>query len=91
MPRLKKKVKKQRKTPIYNIGAASHLTGIPIYTVRWIERHELIAPHRSGGNHRLFSDEDIELLNAIRDLLDEGVNLAGIRVILRMRVHIEER
>ena len=89
MPKLRKKVPRKRKTPIYNIGAASHLTGIPIWTVRWIEKHELIAPQRSGGNHRLFSDEDIDLLNEIHDLLEEGVNLPGIRVILRMR--IEER
>jgi len=86
MPRLLKKVKRRRKTPVYNIGAVSHLTGIPIWTVRWIEKHELIAPHRTDGNHRLFSDEDIDLLNAIRDLLEEGVNLPGIRVILRMRI-----
>ena len=86
MPKLLKKVKRKRKTPIYNIGAVSQLTGIPIWTVRWIEKHELIAPHRSHGNHRLFSDEDLDLLNQIRDLLEEGVNLPGIRVILRMRI-----
>lgn len=86
MPRLRKKVQRKPKTPIYNIGAVSHLTGIPIWTVRWIEKHELISPYRSDGNHRLFSDNDLDLLGQIRDLLEEGVNLQGIRIILRMRI-----
>lgn len=81
-------LKRDRSTPIYNIGAAARLTGIAVWTVRWIERHKLICPCRSDGNQRLFSDADIELLHEIRGLLDEGVNLAGVRVILRMRFSV---
>ena len=88
MPKLLRRIQRKRKTPVYNIGAVSQLTGIPVWTLRWIERHELICPCRSGGNQRLFSDEDLELLERIRNLMEEGVNLPGIRIILRM--HIEE-
>ena len=85
MVRTFKRVAKTRKTPIYNIGAASKLVGLPIWTLRWIEKHELVAPRRTEGRQRLFSDEEIELLNEIRDLMEKKVNLAGIRVILQMR------
>ena len=86
MIRAKPKIERCPTTPIYNIGAVSRLTGLAIWAVRWIERHKLVAPKRTDGNQRLFCDRDIELLNEIRDLMAEGVNLAGVRVILRMRI-----
>lgn len=85
MVRTFKRVARTRKTPIYNIGAASKLVGLPIWTLRWIEKHKLVAPGRTGGRQRLFSDEDIERLSEIRALMEKKVNLAGIRVILGMR------
>jgi len=74
-----------RETPCYNIGTASRLTGIPVWTLRWIERHALIHPKRTGGNQRLFSENDLERLEAIRELMERRVNLEGIRIILTMR------
>jgi MerR family transcriptional regulator, glutamine synthetase repressor len=78
-------IERRRTTPIYNIGMASQLTGIPIYTLRWIEQHELISPERTRGNQRLFSDEDIDLIQEIRKLMEADVNLPGIKIILKMR------
>ena len=86
MVRVLPKLARQKTTPLYNIGAVSRLTGLPVWTLRWIEKHELLCPQRTDGNQRLFSDEDVELLLQIRDLMAEGVNLPGVRVILRMRV-----
>jgi MerR family glutamine synthetase transcriptional repressor len=86
MVQIQPKVQHKRGTPIYNIGATSKLTGLPIWTIRWIEQHEMVFPGRTDGNQRLFSDEDIELLNQIRDLMEEGVNLPGVRVIMKMQV-----
>ena len=80
-----KRVKKTRATPIYNIGAASRLVGLPIWTLRWIETHKLVRPMRTQGNQRLFSDADLEHLGVIRELMKRKVNLAGIRVILELR------
>ncbi|MBI4345308.1 MAG: MerR family transcriptional regulator [Elusimicrobia bacterium] len=79
-------LRRDKRTPIYNIGCVARLTGLAIWTVRWIERHKLVCPCRSNGNQRLFSDEDVEVLHEIRRLMEEGVNLAGVRVILRMRI-----
>jgi MerR family glutamine synthetase transcriptional repressor len=86
MARVWRRIARTRETPCYNIGTASRLTGIPVWTLRWIERHELIRPRRTEGNQRLFSESDLDLLNAIRELMEERVNLQGIRIILRMRL-----
>jgi MerR family transcriptional regulator/heat shock protein HspR len=85
MVRLLKPLKRTRSTPVYGIGAASRLSGLPIYTLRWIESHGLVRPRRTQGKHRLFSEEDIERIETIRELMREKVNLAGIQVILRMK------
>ena len=85
MVRLLKKVRQTRTTPIYSIGAASRLSGLPSWTLRWIEKHGLVKPNRTEGNQRLYSSLDIDHLGWIRGLLDQRVNLPGIRVIIRMR------
>lgn len=85
MGRLDRPVRRTRSTPIYTIGAAARLTGIPIWTLRWIEKHGLLRPSRTGGRQRLYSDQEMELLREIRGWMEQKVNLAGIRVILRLR------
>ncbi|MBI2385197.1 MAG: MerR family transcriptional regulator [Elusimicrobia bacterium] len=67
------------------MGAASRLTGIPIWTLRWIERHGLLRPSRTRGRQRLYNDFDLNRLRDIRGWMEKKVNLAGIRVILSLR------
>jgi len=76
---------------VYNISVAARLCGLPSYTIRWVEKNHLIAPNRTAGNQRLFSDAEIELLREIADLLRQSVNVQGIRVVLKLRGYrIEE-
>jgi MerR family transcriptional regulator/heat shock protein HspR len=83
--RLYRPVKRTTATPVYTIGAASRLTGIPIWTLRWIERHGLLRPSRTRGRQRLYNDFDLQRLRDIRGWMEQKVNLAGIRVILRLQ------
>jgi DNA-binding transcriptional MerR regulator len=83
--RLDRPVRRTRATPIYTIGAAARLTGIPIWTLRWIEKNGLLSPNRTSGRQRLYCDHEMELLRDVRGLMEQKVNLAGIRVILRLR------
>lgn len=85
MGRLDRPLSRTRATPVYTIGAASRLTGIPIWTLRWIEKKGLLDPDRSRGRHRLYSDLEMDALREIRELMERKVNLAGIRMILGMR------
>ena len=87
MARLYRPVKRAESTPVYTIGTASRLTGIPIWTLRWIERHGLLRPSRTEGRQRLYNDDDLTCLKDVRGLMEKKVNLAGIRVILSMRHH----
>src|SRR5919206_1164124 len=70
----------------YTIKVAAELCGLHEQSLRMYERRGLIAPRRSRGNIRRFSDEDVEQVRFIKRLVDElGVNLAGVEVILHMR------
>jgi MerR family transcriptional regulator/heat shock protein HspR len=73
------------------ISVVSEMLGIHPQTLRLYEREGFIKPKRSGGNTRLYSEEDVEKLEMILRLTRElGVNLAGVEVILTMREKMEQ-
>ena len=76
---------------LYMISVVSEMLGIHPQTLRIYEREGFIKPKRSGGNTRLYSEEDVEKLEMILRLTRElGVNLAGVEVILSMREKMEQ-
>ena len=77
--------------PLYMISVAAELTGMHPQTLRVYEQKGLVTPGRSRGNTRLYSQTDIERLNLINKLTDEGINLAGVIRILDMRERQLER
>ena len=71
-----------REKPLYMISVAAELTGMHPQTLRVYEQKGLVTPGRSRGNTRLYSQADIDRLNLISKLTDEGINLAGVVRIL---------
>ncbi|MCV7125218.1 MerR family transcriptional regulator [Mycobacterium lacus] len=67
---------------VYGISVASELSGIGPQTLRLYERRGLLTPSRTDGGTRRYSDEDLERLKRITELVDQGVNLVGIAQIL---------
>jgi MerR family transcriptional regulator/heat shock protein HspR len=68
------------------ISAVAEQYQIHPQTLRLYEREGLLAPSRSEGNTRLYTDDDLERLEVILKLTRElGVNLAGVEIILNMR------
>lgn len=67
---------------LYGISVTSELSGIAPQTLRLYERRGLLAPARTDGGTRRYSDEDLQRLQRITELVDQGVNLAGVAQIL---------
>ena len=67
---------------LYGISVASELSGLGPQTLRLYERRGLLTPARTDGGTRRYSDDDLDRLRRISELLDGGVNLAGIGQIL---------
>ncbi len=80
-----------REHRLFMISVVSEMLGIHPQTLRLYEREGFIKPKRSGGNTRLYSEEDVEKLEMIMRLTRElGINLAGVEVILSMREKMEQ-
>ena len=80
-----------REHRLFMISVVSEMLGIHPQTLRLYEREGFIKPKRSGGNTRLYSEEDVEKLELVLRLTRElGVNLAGVEVILSMREQMEQ-
>jgi MerR family transcriptional regulator, heat shock protein HspR len=77
--------------PLYMISVAAELAGVHPQTLRIYERKQLIAPQRSAGNTRLYSQADVDRLRFIQELTQaEGINLAGVERIIELQQQIEE-
>jgi DNA-binding transcriptional MerR regulator/methylmalonyl-CoA mutase cobalamin-binding subunit len=62
----------------YPIRAVTKLTGIPEHTLRaWERRYQAVTPRRSGRG-RLYSDEEIERLALLRDVVGQGHSIGQI-------------
>lgn len=81
---------KSKNKAAYMISAVAEQYAIHPQTLRLYEREGLLAPSRSEGNTRLYTDDDLERLEVILKLTRElGVNLAGVEIILNMREKME--
>ncbi len=77
--------------PCYIISVAARMLGMHAQTLRYYERVGIIAPSRSRGRIRLYSQADITRLRQIQRLINDlGVNLAGAEVILRLNDRIRQ-
>lgn len=76
--------------PLYMISVAAELAGVHPQTLRIYERKQLVAPQRSAGNTRLYSQADVERLRFIQFLTQaEGVNLAGVERIIELQRQLD--
>ena len=74
---------------LYVISVAAELAGVHPQTLRIYERKGLLAPARTSGRSRRYSDHDIELLRRIQELTNEGVSLMGVQRILALEQDLD--
>jgi MerR family transcriptional regulator/heat shock protein HspR len=72
------------------ISVAARLAGMHPQTLRVYESRGLVSPQRSGGNTRLYSQADIEQLELIGRLTNEGINLNGVTHILDLQARLRQ-
>jgi len=71
--------------PLFPISIVMQLTELSARQIRYYEEHELVSPARSEGNRRMFSLNDIDTLLEIKEMLEQGVNLAGIKKVFSVK------
>jgi MerR family transcriptional regulator/heat shock protein HspR len=76
---------------VYVISVAAELAGVHPQTLRMYERKGLLAPKRTSGNTRRYSERDIERIRAIQELTQlGGISLSGVKLFIEMREQLEE-
>jgi MerR family transcriptional regulator/heat shock protein HspR len=88
---------RNRTQAVYVISVAAELAGMHPQTLRIYERRGLVNPARTQGGNRRYSDADIEVLQRISELAEQGMNLEGIRRVMelehentRLRAELEQ-
>jgi len=83
--------KNRKDQPVYMISIAAKLAGMHPQTLRIYERKKLVSPGRTEKSTRLYSENDIEQLKVIQRLTqEEGVNLAGVKIIIEMKKKVHK-
>lgn len=80
---------KQQKA-VFVISVAAELAGMHPQTLRIYERKGLIEPFRTPGGTRRYTQEDIERLQLIQEMTQEGLNLEGVRRVLKLQQENKE-
>jgi len=76
--------------PRFVISVAAEMSELHPQTLRAYERDGLLSPYRTPGGTRRYSMRDVERLRLIRRLTqDEGLNLAGVALVLEMGERLE--
>ena len=69
---------------VYGIAVTSELVGTGVQNLRAYEKAGLLDPARTAGGTRLYSSDDVAKLRRIQALLAQGLNLAGITMVLEL-------
>jgi MerR family transcriptional regulator, heat shock protein HspR len=78
-------VRTERSRGVYAISVAAELTGAAVQNLRVYERHGLVEPTRTDGGTRRYSEDDLDRIRRVLALLADGLNLAGIAVVLELQ------
>jgi MerR family transcriptional regulator/heat shock protein HspR len=74
---------------VFMISVAAELAEMHPQTLRIYEQRGLIAPKRSPKNTRLYSQRDVERLRRIQQMTAEGLNLAGVEMVLALEGQVQ--
>ena len=73
---------------VYAISVAAEMVSMEIQNLRVYEQRGLLTPDRTAGGSRRYSADDVARLERIRDLLADGLNLAGIARVLALEAEV---
>lgn len=71
--------------PVLSMSMVMRLTNLTARQIRYYEEHELIQPLRTESNRRIYSLVHVDELLEIQELLNQGINIAGIKKIFEVK------
>jgi MerR family transcriptional regulator/heat shock protein HspR len=83
-------VSPSRDHPVFGIAVAAELSGTGPQNLRAYERAGLVEPARTEGGTRRYSQADVDRLRRISELMQTGLNLAGVALVLDLQDRNEQ-
>lgn len=74
--------------PLYTVGQVADMLGVQAAFLRRLDSQQVVTPWRSPGGQRRYSRLEIDHIDAITGLLDEGLTLAGAKRIIELQNEI---
>ncbi|MEM1416134.1 MAG: MerR family transcriptional regulator [Myxococcota bacterium] len=72
----------------YRIGTVARLTGVDPHTIRaWERRYGAIAPRRTEGGTRLYSEGDVQRLRLLKAVTDAGDAIGVVATLVDEELH----
>ena len=75
----------KKSSPVLSIRTVMELTNLSARQIRYYEEHDLVKPYRTEGKRRIYSLQHVDELLEIQNLLDQGINIAGIKKIMELK------
>jgi DNA-binding transcriptional MerR regulator len=77
----------------FRIQAAAQISGVNEPLIRaWERRYRVLAPKRTAGGYRTYSEADIEVLKRLKELTESGVAIAQAAALLpRIRRELKDQ
>ena len=71
----------------YKMNTFAKLTGLSPAVLRaWERRHALLEPVRLGGGHRAYTEEDLRVIERVRELMGSGRSIGEVALIGRTKL-----
>jgi MerR family transcriptional regulator/heat shock protein HspR len=74
---------------VFSVSVAAELAGTTVQNLHAYERRGLLKPERSDGGTRRYSQNDIERLLSIREMLEAGLNTSGITRVIALQAEVD--
>ena len=74
---------------LYSIGQVADMLGVQPAFIRRLDSEHVVEPSRSVGGQRRYSQAEIERVQQVARMADEGMSLVGIRRILVLEAEVE--
>jgi len=79
------------RSELYPIGTIASLTGVKPITLRaWERRYGMIEPVRTASGRRMYTREDIDLINRVVAMLDRGMRIGQVKAELEAQDRREQ-
>ena len=76
--------------PRFAVGQVAEMLDVQPAFVRRLDTERVVQPARSDGGQRRYSRADIDQVQRVAEMADEGMTLVGIRRIFELELELEE-